>query len=123
MKPKKWMKREEEDQRSTPGSRTRPAMSFRARFYGLQWNHRQIWILGMFVVAFLIWPQIAAADEGASKPINFLAMGVGLLGGLALFLYGMEKMTDGLKAAAGEQMKILLTKLTRNAVTGAFTGA
>ncbi|MGD9312945.1 MAG: Na/Pi cotransporter family protein [Desulfobacterales bacterium] len=123
MKPKKWMKREEEDQRSTPGSRTRPAMSFRARFYGLQWNHRQIWVLGMFVVAFLLWPQIAAADEGASKPINFLAMGVGLLGGLALFLYGMEKMTDGLKAAAGEQMKILLTKLTRNAVTGAFTGA
>jgi phosphate:Na+ symporter len=35
----------------------------------------------------------------------------------------MEKMTDGLKAAAGEQMKLLLTKLTRNAVTGAFTGA
>jgi phosphate:Na+ symporter len=35
----------------------------------------------------------------------------------------MEKMTDGLKAAAGEQMKVLLTKLTRNAVTGAITGA
>jgi phosphate:Na+ symporter len=50
-------------------------------------------------------------------------MGIGLLGGLALFLYGMEKMTDGLKAAAGEQMKILLTRLTRNAVTGALTGA
>jgi phosphate:Na+ symporter len=79
--------------------------------------------VGAFVTALLLLPQIAAAEESVSKPINFLAMGVGLLGGLALFLYGMEKMTDGLKAAAGEQMKILLTKLTRNAATGALTGA
>jgi phosphate:Na+ symporter len=88
-----------------------------------QSSSRRIWLLGAFVAVVLFCPQIASADEGGPKPINFLAMGVGLLGGLALFLYGMEKMTDGLKAAAGEQMKILLTKLTRNAVTGAFTGA
>ena len=50
-------------------------------------------------------------------------MAIGLLGGLALFLYGMEKMTDGLKAAAGEQMKRLLAKLTSNALSGAVTGA
>jgi phosphate:Na+ symporter len=88
-----------------------------------QLSNRRIWLLGAFVAVVWFCPQIASADEGGPKPINFLAMGVGLLGGLALFLYGMEKMTDGLKAAAGEQMKILLTKLTRNAVTGAFTGA
>ena len=46
-----------------------------------------------------------------------------LLGGLALFLYGMEKMTDGLKAAAGKQMNTLLAKLTGNRVLGAITGA
>ena len=89
----------------------------------MQRGFRQIWLVGAFVTALLLLPQIAAAEESVSKPINFLAMGVGLLGGLALFLYGMEKMTDGLKAAAGEQMKILLTKLTRNAATGALTGA
>jgi phosphate:Na+ symporter len=46
-----------------------------------------------------------------------------LLGGLALFLYGMEKMTDGLKAAAGRQMNTLLARLTGNPVLGAVTGA
>jgi phosphate:Na+ symporter len=52
-----------------------------------------------------------------------LTMTIELLGGLALFLYGMEKMTDGLKAAAGKQMNTLLAKLTGNPVLGAITGA
>jgi phosphate:Na+ symporter len=52
-----------------------------------------------------------------------LAMTVQLLGGLALFLYGMEKMTDGLKAAAGQQMNTLLARLTGNRLLGALTGA
>ena len=52
-----------------------------------------------------------------------VAMIAQLLGGLALFLYGMEKMTDGLKAAAGKQMNTLLAKLTGNRVLGAITGA
>lgn len=52
-----------------------------------------------------------------------LTMTIELLGGLALFLYGMQKMTDGLKAAAGQQMNVLLSKLTGNAFLGAITGA
>ena len=52
-----------------------------------------------------------------------VTMTVQLLGGLALFLYGMEKMTDGLKAAAGKQMNTLLAKLTGNRILGALTGA
>jgi phosphate:Na+ symporter len=52
-----------------------------------------------------------------------VAMTVQLLGGLALFLFGMEKMTDGLKAAAGKQMNALLGKLTGNRILGAITGA
>lgn len=52
-----------------------------------------------------------------------LAMAIELLGGLALFLYGMEKMTDGLKAAAGTQMNALLARLTGNPVLGALSGA
>ena len=52
-----------------------------------------------------------------------LKMAIELLGGLALFLYGMEKMTDGLKAAAGKQMNTLLAKLTGTPVLGALTGA
>jgi len=52
-----------------------------------------------------------------------LKMAIELLGGLALFLYGMEKMTDGLKAAAGKQMNTLLAKLTGTPLMGALTGA
>jgi phosphate:Na+ symporter len=52
-----------------------------------------------------------------------LTMTIELLGGLALFLYGMEKMTDGLKAAAGKQMNTLLAKLTGKPILGAITGA
>lgn len=52
-----------------------------------------------------------------------LKMTVELLGGLALFLYGMQKMSDGLKAAAGKQMNTLLAKLTTNPVMGTITGA
>ena len=47
----------------------------------------------------------------------------GLLGGLALFLYGMDKMSDGLRAATGEGLKTLLARLTTNRFSGALTGA
>ena len=46
----------------------------------------------------------------------------GLGGGLALFLYGMRKMTESLKVAAGGGMKALLGKLTANRFTGALAG-
>ena len=39
---------------------------------------------------------------------------MGLLGGLALFLYGMQMMSTGLEAAAGNKMKAILEKLTAN---------
>ena len=47
----------------------------------------------------------------------------GLLGGLALFLFGMEQMTKALKSVAGGRMKVLLTRLTTNRWMGALTGA
>lgn len=47
----------------------------------------------------------------------------GLLGGLALFLYGMNSMSDALQKAAGEKMKRILEVLTKNPVMGALTGA
>lgn len=37
---------------------------------------------------------------------------MGLLGGLALFLYGMQMMSTGLESAAGNKMKRILEKLT-----------
>ena len=46
-----------------------------------------------------------------------------LLGGLALFLYGMQMMSDGLEAAAGDKMKSILEKLTSNRFLGVAVGA
>lgn len=48
---------------------------------------------------------------------------LGLLGGLALFLYGMQMMSGGLEAAAGNKMKQILEKLTANRFLGVIVGA
>ncbi len=48
---------------------------------------------------------------------------MGLLGGLALFLYGMQMMSTGLESAAGNKMKSILEKLTSNRFLGVLVGA
>lgn len=48
---------------------------------------------------------------------------MGLLGGLALFLYGMQMMSMGLESAAGNRMKLILEKLTANRFVGVLVGA
>lgn len=45
-----------------------------------------------------------------------------LLGGLALFLYGMEVMGDGLKNYSGDTLKKVLEKVTHNVFFGVITG-
>ena len=54
-------------------------------------------------------------------------MGIGdilaLLGGLALFLHGMQMMSSGLEAAAGSKMKSILERLTANRFLGVLVGA
>ena len=46
-----------------------------------------------------------------------------LLGGLALFLHGMQMMSSGLEAAAGSKMKLILERLTANRFLGVLVGA
>lgn len=48
---------------------------------------------------------------------------MGLLGGLALFLYGMQMMSTGLEVAAGNKMRVILEKLTANRFVGVLVGA
>ncbi len=61
--------------------------------------------------------------EGAAAELEVFTLLMGLLGGLALFLFGMEQMAAALKAVAGERMRSILATLTTNRVTGALTGA
>lgn len=48
---------------------------------------------------------------------------IGLLGGLALFLYGMTSMSEGLKNAAGAKMQAILSKVTSIPILGILMGA
>jgi phosphate:Na+ symporter len=83
---------------------------------------RLLLIPALFAGVFLACSVVLAA-EGANGGIDWAHMAMGLFGGLALFLFGMEQMSDALKSALGDQMKELLAKLTRNRFTGALTGA
>ena len=52
-----------------------------------------------------------------------IANAVSLLGGLALFLYGMSLMGDSLKKVAGSKLETVLEKLTANRLLGVLLGA
>ncbi len=64
-----------------------------------------------------------ANTTAQTGPIDWGVMVMTLFGGLALFLYGMDKMSEAIKAVAGSQMKRLLGRLTRNRIMGAISGA
>ncbi|MBT6146545.1 MAG: Na/Pi symporter, partial [Gemmatimonadetes bacterium] len=65
----------------------------------------------------------ASASTGSGGGLDVWTMGMSMLGGLALFLFGMEQMSDGLKALAGDRLKDILARLTTNRYMGALTGA
>ena len=72
---------------------------------------------GLAVVA----PALAADEAAAEVPWGHMLMG--LFGGLALFLSGMDQLGDGLKAVAGDSMRTILARFTSNRVMAAITGA
>ncbi|MBQ4354513.1 MAG: Na/Pi cotransporter family protein, partial [Clostridia bacterium] len=54
--------------------------------------------------------------------MTFVFSVIALLGGLAMFLYGMEVMSEGLKNASGSTLKKVLEKVTSNVVMGVLMG-
>ena len=78
-------------------------------------------LIALSFISLLAFSVMAAESEAVQ--LDMLNMGMGLFGGLALFLFGMEQMSDALKAAAGDRMKDFLSKLTTNRITAALTGA
>ena len=70
-----------------------------------------------FIAATCAWAKTGAAD---------LAWGqifISLAGGLAFFLYGMDKMSNGMKSTAGNRMRSILGSLTKNRVIALVVGA
>ncbi len=76
-------------------------------------------LLILFAVPIAVFAQTSASGE----QLDWFTMLMWLFGGLALFLYGMEKLIKGLLVVAGDRMKEMLSKLTTNRVMGAVTGA
>ena len=68
-------------------------------------------------------PALTAMDQGAPAELEVFPLLMSLFGGLALFLFGMEEMAGSLKAVAGERMRTVLGKLTKNRFMGVITGA
>jgi len=76
------------------------------------------------VALFLAALMAVAAEQAADLPSpDWLQLGLGLFGGLALFLGGLQMLSEGMKKAAGQAMKTVLAKLTTNRFMGAVTGA
>ncbi len=63
------------------------------------------------------------AGEQPTQEISWGFLIIGLLGGLALFIYGMEQMSEGMKKSAGDQMRSILAALTHNQLLGLTVGA
>lgn len=80
-------------------------------------------VLTLLVLGILLIPLAAAEGADGAGGIGWVQLVSSLLGGLALFLYGMEQMAAGLKAAAGSRVKDILARFTSNRVKGAVTGA
>ena len=59
----------------------------------------------------------------AARDLNYIAMLGQLAAGLALFLFGLQLLTDGLKAIAGAKLPVVLAKMTSNRFKGALAGA
>ncbi len=65
----------------------------------------------------------AAAEADASGDIDTFVLVVGLVGGLAIFLLGMDQMTESLRLIAGGRIRDVLARLTSNRFAGLLTGA
>ncbi len=78
-------------------------------------------LLAIVALAVPVWAASGPAPPASTTDWVFLL--IGLAGGLSLFLYGMQKMSAGLKKAAGNKMRSLLSKLTTSRLVGMTVGA
>ena len=89
----------------------------RVVFHHLARTGLAVVLLAITFLAFAEEPTIEVA-----RP-DWLQLFLGLFGGLALFLGGLQMLSEGMKKAAGQTLKQVLAKLTTNRIKGALTGA
>jgi phosphate:Na+ symporter len=79
--------------------------------------------IGVGFLAFTFVAFAAETDAMKAGSPDWLQLGLGLFGGLALFLAGLQSLSEGMKKAAGHAMTTVLAQLTTNRFMGALTGA
>lgn len=80
-------------------------------------------ILLLLLFLLFLLPTLAIAKTAGPHDISWKNIFIGLAGGLAFFLYGMDKMSNGLKSTAGNKMRSILASLTKNRVIALIAGA
>lgn len=79
-------------------------------------------VLAPTLVLIAIAAVAAESPDQAGSP-DWLQLTLGMAGGLALFLGGLQLLSEGMKKAAGSTLKTVLANLTTNRFSGALTGA
>ena len=85
-------------------------------------KNRQLLILCIIFVG-MVNSLFASTSSALPNTISWAKLIMTLAGGLAFFLYGMEKMSEGMKKSAGDRMRNILSALTNNRIVGMFVGA
>jgi len=95
-------------------------------FMDRRFRVRNAFLAAMLLVCATGAATMALTDSSGgevAEALDLWTMCMGMLGGLALFLFGMEQMADALKALAADRLRDILKHLTTNRVMGAVTGA
>ena len=79
-------------------------------------------MIALFGLAIVMITYLHATQEVLQPSVEWFESSMGLFGGLALFLAGLDQLTEGLKMAAGDALKNILQKLTTNRLMGVITG-
>ncbi len=90
------------------------------KYYIHSFTNRTVLILALLGLSTLLY---AGADAKAGNSVNWILLITSLFGGLGMFLYGMEMMSDGMKVTAGNKMRTILEKLTSNRFLAVGVGA
>jgi phosphate:Na+ symporter len=77
----------------------------------------------LLVAGVLLLGSAPAFAATGGESVEWFELSMGLFGGLAIFLFGMDQMAKGMQAAAGDGMKLALGRITRHRFVGALAGA
>ena len=89
------------------------------KYYIYSFTNSTVLILALLGLGTLLY----AGTDTTGNSVNWILLITSLFGGLGMFLYGMEMMSDSMKVTAGNKMRTILEKLTSNRFLAVGVGA